>query len=188
MESNQEYSFHNFNNELPESIIGYDFYKCNFINCDFTDLSFNGILDRCTFNNCNLTLTSFKHAKLQDVLFDNCKLLGINFNDSDKLGLKVRFKACLIRSCNLNYLELKNTDYIDCIIIETDFVGANLSNCNFMNTEFKGVMFHNTNLSKADFTGAKDYIINPLTNSITDAKFSLPDAVSLLTSMGIKLV
>ena len=41
-------------------------------------------------------------------------------------------------------------------------------------------MFHNSNLCKANFIGAINYSINPLTNSLKQAKFSKPEVLALL--------
>ncbi|MBN2830324.1 MAG: pentapeptide repeat-containing protein [Candidatus Cloacimonetes bacterium] len=171
----------------PDSTKSNDFFKCLFKSCDLTDFHFDGILDTCTFEECNLSLTSFKHSKLQGVKFLNCKLLGINFTECSPLGLALAFKSCMIRSCNFNYLDLSKTVFSGCNIFETDFIGTNLTGSNFSYSEFQNVTFHNTILINADFTNAHEYQINPLSNQIKNAKFSLPDAVSLLSNMGVKL-
>jgi hypothetical protein len=38
---------------------------------------------------------------------------------------------------------------------------------------------------QADFIGAKNYTINPTTNNVKKAKFSLPDVLQLLAETGI---
>lgn len=48
-------------------------------------------------------------------------------------------------------------------------------------------LFGNTNLIKADFTNSTNYTINLLENKIQGAKFSLPDAISLLHGMNIEI-
>lgn len=164
-----------------------DFTDCRFVECDVSGLHFSGILDRCMFEECNLSLTSFEKAKLQGVKFVKCKLQGIDFTRCNDLGLSVGFNECLIRSCNFNFMELKKTEFQHCEISETDFVGCDLTQSSFAHSVLHSVTFHETKLGKADFTDAQGYNINPLTNDIKGAKFSLPEAVSLLHSMGIKL-
>jgi fluoroquinolone resistance protein len=166
---------------------GQDFTKCKFSHCDLTGLHFDGILDACLFQDCNLSLTSFESAKLQGVSFLNSKLVGVDFTRCHTLGLVLSFKDCLITSCNFNFIALKKTSFCNCQLQETDFVGTDLQESNFTNAVLRAVTFHNTNLTKADFTGAQGYLINPLTNSIKGAKFALPEAVSLLECMGVNL-
>jgi len=171
--------------DIPSEAI--NFTKCTFMRCDLSGYKFSGILDSCVIKECNLSLTSFKDAKLQRVSFDSCKLMGIDFTQCNSLGLTINFTECLIRSCSFNYLDLKKAGFTKCEISETDFIAANLKESNFSGTTFRSVTFHDTNLTKANFTGAHDYNINPMTNQIKGAIFNLPDAVSLLECMGIKL-
>jgi uncharacterized protein YjbI with pentapeptide repeats len=98
------------------------------------------------------------------------------------------FSQCLIRSCNFNFLKLPKTPFLECTIIETDFIGTNLKSSNFSGSTFRNVSFNNTNLCETNFQNAQGYVINPLTNQIKAAVFSLPDAISLLESMGVKLL
>ncbi len=165
----------------------HDFTGCKWAGCDLSGQRFAGILDRCEFEDCNLSLTIFEQAKLQDVRFLRCKLLGVDFTRCSSLGLALSFRECLIASCNFNYLVLPGTCLSGCEIRETDFVGCNLSRSSFAGSVLHGVTFHETNLAGADFTAVQGYRINPLTNHVKDARFGLPEAVSLLECMGIKL-
>jgi len=49
-------------------------------------------------------------------------------------------------------------------------------------------MFGNTNLTEADLSRARNYHIDPGQNVLRQARFSLPEAKSLLYSMDIVLV
>jgi uncharacterized protein YjbI with pentapeptide repeats len=55
----------------------------------------------------------------------------------------------------------------------------------FGKSDLTGSTFHNSNLSKANFIGAINYSINPLTNKLSKAKFSKPEALSLLDHLDI---
>ncbi|MCK9310296.1 MAG: pentapeptide repeat-containing protein [Candidatus Cloacimonetes bacterium] len=169
-------------------LTGRNFSHCRFESCDFSQLCFDGILDSCTFKDCNLSLTSFGDAMLQGVSFEGSKLVGVDFTRCNTLGLGLCFSGCLLRSCNFNFMDIQKTSFKECEIIETDFIGSNLAGSNFTGTSFSSVSFNNTNLSKAKFLGAQGYAINPLNNNIRNATFSLPEAISLLDCMGIKLV
>jgi len=70
---------------------------------------------------------------------------------------------------------------------EVDFREADLSDAEFSGTDLSGSIFINTILDGADFRRASDYNISPTENSISKAVFSLPEAMSLLYSMDIRL-
>lgn len=164
-----------------------DLCECTFTKCDLTEIHFRGLLESCSFTDCNLSLASFESAKLLEVKFINCKLEGIDFTRVNSLGLAVSFNGCLIRNCNFSFLELKGTSFQECQISDSDFIGSRLMESNFSQAVFRNVAFHETNLQKANFNQATGYLINPLTCNIKGANFSLPDAVALLECMGIKL-
>lgn len=70
---------------------------------------------------------------------------------------------------------------------ESRFVESNLSEAHFEHSYLEQTLLHQCNLEKANFTNARNYSIDPTTNNIKGAVFSLPEAVSLLKSLGIKL-
>lgn len=99
--------------------------------------------------------------------------------------LSLQFVNCLIDTCNFSDLCLKNTDFKKCIIRETHFINTHLSNCNFCDSDLRGTLFHNSKLCHANFVGAINYSIDIKTNQIEHAKFSQPEVLSLLQSIGI---
>jgi uncharacterized protein YjbI with pentapeptide repeats len=74
---------------------------------------------------------------------------------------------------------------VESTVKECDFVNSDLSACDFQNSTLSGSLFHNTNLSRANFVGANDYRIDPLSNKLEKAQFSMPEAISLFEAMGI---
>jgi uncharacterized protein YjbI with pentapeptide repeats len=99
--------------------------------------------------------------------------------------LGIKFKNCLLETCNFSDLDLKGTPFLDCQIRDTYFTNTNLSEAVFTGSDLSRSTFHNTDLRKADFQGATNYSINPLTNKVEKAKFSKPEALSLLDHLGI---
>ena len=69
-----------------------------------------------------------------------------------------------------------------------DFREADLSETDFDGTDLSESLFLNTNLTEADFVGAMNYDISPEKNKLKGAKFSLPEAMSLLFNLDIILV
>jgi uncharacterized protein YjbI with pentapeptide repeats len=92
----------------------------------------------------------------------------------------------------LNYsafigLKLEKIRIKDCISREVDFSDANLEQADFGGTELENAIFRNSNLAGANFVGAKNYFISPQNNRLKGAKFSLPEAMSLLYGLEIVL-
>jgi uncharacterized protein YjbI with pentapeptide repeats len=82
-------------------------------------------------------------------------------------------------------LKLKNTRFSHCKLEEVDFSECDLSAAVFDECELTGATFDQTNLEKADFRTAVRYVINPTTNRIKKAKFSLRGVAGLLTQFDI---
>jgi uncharacterized protein YjbI with pentapeptide repeats len=68
-----------------------------------------------------------------------------------------------------------------------DFSDANLEKADFRGTDLEKSIFRNTDISGANFVGAKNYYISPQYNRLKGAKFSLPEAMSLLYGLEIVL-
>lgn len=68
---------------------------------------------------------------------------------------------------------------------ECHFTGTSLKGADFQDADLSGTIFHNCDLSKADFSTAIQYEMDPQSNKIKKAKFSLPEAVGLLRGFDI---
>jgi hypothetical protein len=73
------------------------------------------------------------------------------------------------------------------VALDVDFREADLSQADFAGTDLTGSLFSNTNLTEADLSDARNYHIAPGQNVLTRAKFSLPEALSLLYNLDIAL-
>lgn len=136
----------------------------------------------------DLSLTNFKGVRLQEVTFENCKLIGVNFSLVDPLFFSVRFKNCLLDMANFSGLDLKKTSFINCLIREASFFESNLTEADFSGSNLAGTTFHHCNLSKTNFVSAINYSINPFTNQLKKAQFSSPEVLSLLNYFEIIVV
>ncbi|MGK5082194.1 pentapeptide repeat-containing protein [Bdellovibrionota bacterium FG-1] len=67
------------------------------------------------------------------------------------------------------------------------FSGTDLSECDFQKSDLFNARFQNTTLLKADFRGAHSYLIDPISNKVRGARFSLPEAQGLLVGLGIRI-
>jgi len=164
------------------------FVKCSFQDSAFVDCKFIN----CTFNNCNLTMLGVDRSQFSNVVFEECQAVGINWTKAswDKKGF---FRSIHFHGCTLNYssffgLKLPKMKMTDCVAHEVDFGQADVTDGIFTGTDFGGSIFMQTTLTSANFVGASNYHIAPLHNVLKKAKFSLPEALSLLHGLEITLV
>ena len=162
------------------------FSHCVFDSIDFTGGNFCGSkFADCSFVNCNVSLVKFDGSRLQNVTFEDCKVVGANFCKCDPLFLFLKFKKSVLKSCNFSDLNLKETVFSGCSVQDTYFTSTNLAQADFSHSDLKGSMFHNTVLTKANFQRAINYSIHPLNNKLKGALFSQPEVLSLLDSFQI---
>jgi fluoroquinolone resistance protein len=148
------------------------FYQCEFLSCDLS-------LSRT--NNCSFIQTTFKDSKM----------IGINWTDAfwpkGRLLPTIEFENCALNHSVFMGLILPKIKILKCIAREVDFTDADLSEADCRFTDFSMSRFFNTNLIGANFSGATNYTIAAGANKIKGAKFSLPDAMSLLYNLDIIL-
>lgn len=127
-----------------------------------------------------LTQTSFK-----EVVFKNCKLLGLHFDHCNPFLLSFSFEDCQLNLASFYRLKLIKTSIKNCSMKEVDFTGADFSNSTFHNCDFAQATFEGTSLEKADLRSSFHYSIDPERNKIKKAKFSLAGLGGLLDKYGI---
>ena len=176
----------------PEAVLTGTFTDCTFANCSFASVVFkNCRFNNCVFKNCDLSLAKISGSSFPSTSFEACKLIGIDWTQGDwsKLGFGnlLGFSECVLNHSTFIGVELSGIQIKDCIAVGVDFREANLSKVTFGTTDFAESIFGNTNLSKADFRQARNYSIDPGTNNLKQARFSMPEAIALLYNMDIDL-
>jgi fluoroquinolone resistance protein len=118
-------------------------------------------------------------------------MIGVNWTVADWaatfLGEPMAFNRCDISHSTFIGLSIREIKIIDCKAFNVDFREADLSLADFSGTDLTESIFMNSNLSEATFLRARNYDINPGKNNLTQAKFSLPEAISLLYSLEIEI-
>ena len=158
------------------------FHSCRFneaqlVHCRFVD---------CQFVNCDLSNAKLTGSAFRSVLFDSCKLLGILWTDAASLHPFCALKSVLDYSSFVG-IKLKKCRIESCQVRQADLSGADLSEGFCQGCDFSGSQFLGTNLTKADFRGATHYAISPRDNIVKKARFSLPEAMSLVYGLDIRL-
>ena len=169
----------------PGDLSGHSFEECSFENCDFktTTLAL-AQFNSCQFISCDLSNVSLANARMRETSFRNCKLIGIQWVQLRDL-VNPSYQDCNLSYCNFSGLKLKKSVFSMCSLKDADFSQAELSECDFRGAHLLNARFHGTSLLKADLRGAKDYLIDPISNKVRGARFSMPDAQGLLAGLGI---
>jgi fluoroquinolone resistance protein len=165
-----------------------EYENCMFRDCDFSnsDLSEMNFVE-CEFMNCNLSMVKLLNTTLREVRFVGCKLLGLHFEDCNKIMISLYFKECTLTISSFYELKLRKTMFLKSIVNEVDFTGTDLSGSLFDGCDLKQTTFKNTNLEGVDFRTASGYSIDPEQNNIRKAKFSLHGLTGLLEKYNIDI-
>lgn len=178
---------------VGEELSAKEFDDCTFEACDFTEATLkNCKFTDCHFINCNLSLVKLNYSQFREVVFEKCKLIGVDWTNAYWPGLMltapIKFIQCLLNNSSFFKLTLPGFVMEECKAHGVDFREADFCQGNFTFTDFTHSMFGNTNLNEANFTDATHYYIDVYQNQIKNAKFCRLEAVSLLESLGIELV
>jgi uncharacterized protein YjbI with pentapeptide repeats len=174
-------------------LVSSEFHDCVFFHSSFAESVFGHCrFVNCVFRECDLSLIKVPESSFSSTLFENSKIMGVNWTEAHwpKAGLAnpVSFSKCAISHSTFIGLSLQSVQIRDCVATDVDFREADLSQADFGSTDLSQSIFGNTNLSEADLSRARNYRIDPGQNVLKQARFSLPEAMSLLHSMDIVLV
>ncbi len=179
---------------VGQVVTGVEFSDCAFSKCSYREVRFvNCKFIKCVFKDCDLNLAKLDDTTFVETRFEACKLLGINWTVSAwGQAILVPRKPADFIGCAMNYnvfmgMNLRKVTLSNCAAIDVGFEDANLTEADCRGTDFTGSRFVRTDLTQADFRGARNYGISPVTNKLKGAKFSLPEAMSLLHGLEIVL-
>jgi len=170
-----------------------EFDNCTFIGCNFSNTQFLKCkFHECHFINCNLSLIKVAKCSFFDTLFEECKAIGINWTNAAwpniKLNCPLRFTKCILNDSSFLGLSLQEMSMVECKAHDVDFRDADFTQADFSHTDFTHSLFSKTILKEANFSEAINYDINIFQNDVKRAKFTLPEAMSLLQHLDIELL
>ena len=164
-----------------EALAKGEYENCTFTNCNFEETNLNDIkFMNCDFHDCNWSLAQLNGTVLREVKFKDCKMLGLQFETCNDFGLSFSFENCQLNHSTFFQMNIKKTIFQNCQLREIDFSESNLSNVVFDNCDLSQAIFINTVLDKADFRTAYNYSIDPESNRLKKAKFSILGISGLL--------
>lgn len=170
-----------------------EFDNCAFKNCDFSGTKFRHckFID-CHFFQCNLSNISIGYSRFNEVFFEHCKMLGIDWTRAHwpnlALASPLKFSHCILNDSSFLGLKLSELQLESCKLQDVDFREGDFSESNFINSDFSYSLFNRTNLTAADFSDASHYNIDIFQNTIKQAKFSRDQALNLLSGLDIEIV
>jgi uncharacterized protein YjbI with pentapeptide repeats len=163
-----------------------EFDEYHFINCDFNEASLSGLrFADCRFERCNLSSARLAGTALQNVAFAECKLLGLQFTACRDMLFGVHFEQCHLRYASFAARKMPGTRFERCTLDDADFADADLSDAVFQDCSLAGAVFQHTRLVGADFTTATGFAIDPETNPLLGARFTLPGLLGVVAKYGL---
>ncbi len=176
-----------------EELSGLLFEDCFFSKCRFTELVVkNCQFSGCRFENCKISAPKFRGSQMLSCDFSHCDLSGVDWSALlDERKRKMGFlpfdslTECSLRHCVFFGLDLKEFDFSSADLSDSFFDDCQLEKANFSGCQLAGVSFSQNNLMGADFRGATNYLFSLEGNRVKGARFSLPEAVNLLSALGV---
>ncbi|WP_432671372.1 pentapeptide repeat-containing protein [Flavobacterium sp. SM2513] len=166
-----------------------EFENCIFKDCDFSNTAFlSSTFMDCEFIDCNLSVLELLGSSLKNVVFKNCKLLGIAFHTCDDFLFQVEFENCVLDFASFANKKMPKTKFMSSSLKEVSFEGTHLKQSVFEKCNLAGAIFNDTNLTECNFTSASNYQIDPEFNVLKKARFSLQGIPGLLEKYDIKIV
>jgi len=169
------------------------FYECDFSDCSFVETTFVQCrFVGCNFQDCDLSLFNPGGSIFSGVSFSSSKLVGVDWTHAawseTQIDTPVHFENCLLNHSTFYGLGLEQARFSSCAARDVDFRECRLVQADFRGTDLEKSLFSHTDLTRADLSQARNYAINPQANILEGAKFSLPEAMSLLYNLDIELV
>jgi uncharacterized protein YjbI with pentapeptide repeats len=168
------------------------FTDCRFQDCSFREAALQSCrFSSCQFRGCDLSLASLPGCVLGGVTFTDCKLVGLDWTRLDwqaiRLGGALAFERCALNHGTFLGLVLESLVLRDCQAVNVDFRECNLRGGDLSGTDFSEALFLHTDLRAADLRRARNYTLAPHENTLTGARFALPEALALLYNLDIEL-
>ena len=168
-------------------LVDLEFDACRFKDCSFAAANLRRVrFSDCAFENCDLTAAKLTGSRLRAVSFRNCRAGGANFAAASALD-ELTFTHCLLDHAAFAGAKLPRLSFDDCRLREADFAEADLRAAIFTRCDLARARFVGADLTGADLRTSFSYEIDAFRTKIKKARFSLPEAVSLLQGLDIIL-
>ncbi len=171
-----------------EQVVDTHFSECLFIGCSLREINFSECrFNDCMFEQCDLSLISVRRCEFRQTDFRKTRISGVDWTAA--IWSQLAFHSPLsFHDCDISYstfigLKLPGIELVNCVAKDVEFSEADLTGADFQGTVLTQSHFRNADLTRANFTNAREYQIDLLKTKVSKAKFSLPEAYTLLHSM-----
>jgi fluoroquinolone resistance protein len=121
------------------------------------------------------------------VVFKDCKLMGLRFDEIDEFLFQVSFTGCNLQLSSFYQKNLSHTKFAHCNLEGVDFTGITLLEATFEQCNLRNALFDRANLEKSNFSTSYHIQIDLDRNKLKNAKFSIEGALGLLVKYKIKI-
>ncbi len=150
-----------------------EYESCTFIGCDLSNTNVSGfIFEDCSFDACNLSLANLSQTALRSVKFKDCKLLGLQFDQCNPIGIAFTFTGCNLNNTSFFKVKAIGTKFQKCQMHEADFSQSDIRKSTFEDTDLLHAKFDQTNLEEVSFSTAYNYTLQPENNRLKKTRFS----------------
>lgn len=91
-----------------------EYENCRFVNCNFAEADFSEFMFvNCHFTSSNLSLVKTMKTAFQNVIFKDCKMLGLHFESCNPFALSIGFYNSLLNHSSFYQMKIKKTIFKD---------------------------------------------------------------------------
>lgn len=175
-----------------QTIESCEFQECEFISCTFDECHFvNCRLTDCSFHNCTVISPRFKFCLMKFSTFTKCNLIGLTWHEliaaKSIAGPFCSLQECVLKYNSFIHMNLRQFSFSSNTVIDSFFEESNLMESSFTACNLTSTQFLKCDLRKADFRDAAGYQISISSNRLTQAKFSFPEVITLLSELNIQI-
>jgi uncharacterized protein YjbI with pentapeptide repeats len=165
-----------------------EYEDCIFADCQLAGINLSSyVFDHCQWVRCDLSNVVVQETAFRNNSFDECKLLGIHFEDVNTFSLSLHFKDCILNYASFFQLKIPGTEFLGCKMEEVNLEEADLRRAVFRDCMLVNSSFSYANLEEADFRTALQFSINPEHCKLKGARFSRHNLEGLLVSCQIRI-
>lgn len=160
-----------------------------FTRCDFSGMDLRGFsFTECDFNDCDLSNANIHGVQFREVVFDGCKMLGLDFEHCGAHGLDFKVADCLLNYCNFTGCNLKKKKFNRCHLIQADFTHADLTEVIFDSCDLSQTVFFKTLLEGANMVSSFHYSFDLSQNRVKGMKVSMEGCLAFTRVFGVEVV
>ena len=165
-----------------------EYERCTFSDCRLGGVDLSGfIFIDCMFSSCDLSNAGLKNTALRTARFNQCKMIGLHFEDCAAGLFSVTFDSCQLQLSSFHGHKMKATTFKGCRLTECNFSDCDLRKADFTDAELQLARFDNCQLEEADFREATGVEIDPERNRLKGAHFNLQQLPALLHKYQIRV-